>query len=472
MSQRLLGRLNQGLGRSAFLMGILALFLASPDAQGQDLPWRCADMSFLDELEAAGAEYAESGMPGDALQFLQEKGLSGARLRLFHSPTSLRDGLPDVLQLALRLSGLLGLPWILDIHYSDTWADPGHQTKPASWQQLDFSMIQDSVSVYTQRVLEPLDTQGTRPAIVQIGNEITAGILWNDRRIGGIFDTPDQWSRLAALVERAVQDVRAAVGDSTRIMIHLDRGGDKEGATWLFDSLAQYQVEFDIIGLSYYPWWHGTLEDLTETLGTVSATYGKPILLVETAYPWTLQWLDDTHNIVGLPEQLLPGYTATPEGQRDYIRDVMQIVADTPGGLGVCYWEPAYVSAPAMGSSWENLTLFGSTGEVLPGAAVLGGTLNTGVRRSHSELQSLQIYPNPAYEEFRVAYDQPPGTCTRVIVYDILGRVVTVSRERCQPGFVEQRILVDDLASGVYMILTLGLSQAQPAPIIVMRRKK
>ncbi len=239
-------------------------------------------------------------------------------------------------------------------------------------------MLQNSVSVHTHRVLEAFDTQGTRPAIVQIGNEITAGFLWNDGRIGGMFDTPDQWSRLAALMERAVQGVRAAVGDSTRIMIHLDRGGDKDGARWLFDNLAQYQVEFDIIGLSYYPWWHGTLEDLSETLGAVSATYGKPILLVGTAYPWTLQWLDDTHNLVGLPEQLLPGYKATPEGQRDYVRDVMQIVADTPGGLGVCYWEPAFVSAPAMGSSRENVTLFDSTGEVLPGAAALGGTLIPG----------------------------------------------------------------------------------------------
>ncbi len=101
--------MNQGCGRPAFLMGILALLLASPDAQGQDLPWRCADMSFLDELAAAGAEYTESGMPGDALQILQEKGLSGTRLRLFHSPTSLRDGLPDVLQLALPFTQVFPL---------------------------------------------------------------------------------------------------------------------------------------------------------------------------------------------------------------------------------------------------------------------------------------------------------------------------------------------------------------------------
>ncbi len=445
----------------------LVLLAAPLTVTAQHLPWRCADLSFLDELEAAGARYTHGGIPGDAIRILKDNGLSGVRLRLFHTPAILRDGLQDVRQLAQRLD-TLGLPWMLDIHYSDTWADPGHQSKPAAWRQLSFEVLEDSVALYTERVLEAFDADGIRPAIVQIGNEITSGFLWNDGRVGGAYDTSDQWARFAALLRHAAQGVRAAVGTSSQIMVHLDRGGDEAGARWFFDNLSQHQVDYDIIGLSYYPWWHGSLEDLVVTLDTVTALYAKPVMLAEIAYPWTLQWFDDTNNIVGLPEHLLPGYPATPEGQRNYIRDVLQIIADTPGGLGACYWEAAYVSTSGMGSPWENVALFDSTGEALPAASALGGTHNTGTAGKRAQMYPLQVYPNPVQGVMRVAYDQPAGSCSHVALYDALGRVAGSSRMSCAAGRVDVSVHVDGLAAGLYLVRVHGLEQVPAVPVAVI----
>ncbi len=444
-----------------------ALLMITLTASAQDLAWRCADISFQDELDAGGAVYTDGGMPGDAVEILKRKGLNSARLRLFHTPMALRDALPDVLHLAARLDSL-ALPWILDFHYSDTWADPGRQHKPAAWLPLDFSALQDSVFAYTTQVLNALLGSGLQPAMVQIGNEITAGILWDDGRVGGPFDTPVQWDQLAALLTRAAQAVRSAAGDSMQIMVHLDRGGDLGGARWFFDNLQPYQVDFDVIGLSYYPWWHGSLSDLEATLDTVAAAYGKPIILAEFAYPWTLQWFDDVHNIVGLPAHVLPGYPATPEGQRDFIRDVMQLVHDTPGGLGACYWEPTYVSTAGLGSPWENVTLFDDSGAVLPGAAALGGTLNTHTVSEHPPDAALHVYPNPADDWIRVAYDDPMGDCAHIDVIDVLGRVVLAGPPRCSTG--SMLLHVDGLAPGLYMVALQSRARRHSAPLVIAPR--
>ena len=151
-------------------------------------------------------------------------------------------------------------------------------------------------------------------------------------------------------------------------MIHIDRGGDVGGATWFFDRLAAQGVDFDVIGLSYYPWWHGTLDDVDATVDSLARRYGKDIIIVETAYPWTLDWHDDTHNLVGLPEQLLPGYPATVDGQRAFLADLIDIVAAAPGGRGrgLFYWAPECISVQGMGSPWENLALFDFNGDLLP----------------------------------------------------------------------------------------------------------
>jgi arabinogalactan endo-1,4-beta-galactosidase len=123
--------------------------------------------------------------------------------------------------------------------------------------------------------------------MVQIGNEITPGMLWNDGRVGGNFDTPQQWRNLGELLKAGVRGVREScdAGDSVRIMIHLDRGGDNAACRWYFNNLMSQGVEFDVIGLSYYPWWHGTLNQVRANLNDLAARYSKDLIIMETAYP-------------------------------------------------------------------------------------------------------------------------------------------------------------------------------------------
>jgi arabinogalactan endo-1,4-beta-galactosidase len=205
--------------------------------------------------------------------------------------------------------------------------------------------------------------------MVQIGNEITCGMLWNDGRVCERFDTPTQWDRLAELVESAIRGVNDGIGpkDSIKIIIHIDRGADSTGSRWFFDNLRAQGVDFDVIGLSYYPWWHGTLDEVSSNLNALVQRYDKDVMIVETAYPWTLAWFDDTHNIVGLSEHLLPGYPASVDGQRRFLIDLMGIVRTAPNGrgMGVFYWSPEYISAPTLGSPVENVTLFDFAGNLL-----------------------------------------------------------------------------------------------------------
>ncbi len=439
------------------LFGLLVFGLTTRVA-AQPLPTlRAADLSFLDEMEAAGAVYRDAdGVPGDAMQILQRHGINAVRLRLWHTPPSGHDGLPEVLREAARVHAL-GLRLVLDLHYSDTWADPGQQTPPAAWRSLPDDALRDSVARYTARVLTALAAQGTRPDIVQIGNEITSGMLWDSGRVGGAFDTPTQWHRLAGLLTSAIAAVRQTVGDSTAVMIHIDRGGDAAGATWFFDHLRAENVPFDLIGLSYYPWWHGSLADLSRTLDTLAGRYGLPIFVAETAYPWTLSWFDNTTNIIGSTGQLQPGYPATPAGQAAFIAQVAAAVERTPGGVGVCYWAPDDVAAPGLGSPWENLALFSEHGTVLPAASALGGPAVTAVRSSQNPaVPTAAISPNPARDAVQVAYPTSSGECSRVVLYDALGRAVRQASGGCGAGVSEPTLSVAGLPSGVYTYVVFG----------------
>ena len=289
------------------------------------------------------------------------------RLRLWHTPDSGWNDLTATLALAQRIQEAQ-LDLLLDIHYSDTWADPGQQHKPAAWRELSFDQLQDSVYTYTRDVIEALVAQGAPPQMVQIGNEIIQGVLWDEGRVGGTFDTPAQWSQLEQLLQAAIAGVHdAASPDDVEIMIHIDRGGDLAGATWFLDNLTALSVNYDVIGLSYYPWWHGSFEAMEETVTGVAERYGKPVILVEIAYPWTLGWFDNTHNIVGLPEHLLPGYAGSPNGQYAFIKDTIERVRSVPLGRGICYWAPEYMAVSGVGSPWENLALFDEEGHALRG---------------------------------------------------------------------------------------------------------
>jgi len=218
-------------------------------------------------------------------------------------------------------------------------------------------------------MMSVLKSQDALPDIVQIGNEITCGMLWNDGRVCGEYNTPRQWTQLAELIREAIRGIRESLdsGDTVKIMIHIDRGGDNIGSRWFFDTLLAHKVDFDIIGLSYYPWWHGSMKTLKANVNDLARRYGKEIIIAETAYPWTLDWHDDTRNIVGDSSQLHVGYPSSVEGQKAFLTDLIDIMRHIPGsrGRGLFYWEPDYVCAPRLGSPWENMTLFDFTGELL-----------------------------------------------------------------------------------------------------------
>ncbi len=350
------------------LLLVLVLAGACDGECGQEHFIKGADISFLEQVEDGGGVYTEGGEPRDALDILAGHGFDYIRLRIWYAPGEGYCGLEGTLRMAGRIKEK-GLGLLLDFHYSDTWADPGHQAKPAAWTGAGGEELADSVRAYTARVIAALNAQGTLPEMVQIGNEITCGMLWDDGRVCGSYDSPGQWDVFCDLVAAGILGVQDATSpsDSIEIMIHIDRGGDNVASRWFFDNLAARGVEFDIIGQSFYPWWHGDFEDLAANLADLAARYGKDIVIAETAYPWTLEWDDATHNMVGLPEHLLPGYPATVDGQRAFLEALMDTVANAPDrkGRGVFYWEPEWISSPSAGSAWENVTLFDFSGEVL-----------------------------------------------------------------------------------------------------------
>ncbi len=239
-----------------------------------------ADISFLPELENKGMRFRENGQEYDAIQLLKKHGINYIRLRLFHEPgreNGYAPGkgfcdLPHTLAMARRVKAA-GMKLLLDFHYSDYWADPGKQYKPSAWEQADFNLLEDSLYQYTRRVMEALAAQGTLPDMVQVGNEINHGMLWPE----GSIQHPDSLARLIRAGSAAVK----AVSPGTRLLLHVALGGQQDESVFFFDEMIRRQVPFDIIGLSYYPKWHGTPDDLSDNMHDLLRRYGKDIIVVE-----------------------------------------------------------------------------------------------------------------------------------------------------------------------------------------------
>ncbi|MGH7490984.1 MAG: glycosyl hydrolase 53 family protein [bacterium] len=348
---------------------VLVLLFSTANAQTDSTAFITgADVSFIPRIGDLGGVYKVNNIPQDPLKIFKDHGFNFIRLKLWHTPAQNYDNLEKILYMARRIKAR-DLKFLLNFHYSDTWADPGRQRKPAAWVGVPFATLRDSVYNYTKNVMQALCAQQTVPEMVQIGNEITPGMLWNDGRVGGNFDTPQQWGNLGELLKAGIRGVRESceAGDSVRIMIHLDRGGDNAACRWYFDNLISQNVTFDVIGLSYYPWWHGTLNAVRANLDDLALRYGKDLIIAETAYPWTLQWADGIGNIVGSANQLHAGYPATVEGQAAFLRELLKIVRNVRNqkGKGIFYWAPEYISVQPLGSPWENNALFDFSGNAL-----------------------------------------------------------------------------------------------------------
>lgn len=311
------------------ILSPLLLLLALRSAMAGDITYAIgADLSFLRQAEGQGVVFKDHGEARPGLQILKVHGYNWVRLRLFHTPTTLPNDLDYTLALA-REAKALGFHFLLDLHYSDTWADPAHQSIPKTWVAKSHAELVQAVYTWTRDSIAAFGAAGVLPDMVQIGNEVTAGILWPDGRL------PDHWAQFADLLKAGIDGVRAgsAAGPTPRIMIHIDRGGDVNGTRYFFDKLETYKVPFDVIGQSYYPWWHGGLDDLRSNLAFMANRYQKDIIVVEVAW----NWKPTEYQGKSAP------WPETPEGQRCFLEAVNQAVRATPGnrGMGVFWWEPA-----------------------------------------------------------------------------------------------------------------------------------
>ncbi|HEU4328977.1 MAG TPA: arabinogalactan endo-1,4-beta-galactosidase [Roseiflexaceae bacterium] len=339
---------------------------------GTALPIRGGDLSGLKKNEDFGAVYYDAqGRPGDAMRILRDHGMNYVRLKVWVNPTDGYNNKPRVLEMARRAKAL-GLRTLIDFHYSDRWADPGHQTPPAAWAGYSLAQLEQAVYNHTADVVGGLVVQGTPPDMVQVGNEINGGMLWET----GKNWTAPGWDNLAVLLKAGHRAVKT-VSPGTLVMLHNAEGGNNGHFRWWYDSAVTRGVQWDVTGLSYYSYWHGGFAALQANLNDMAARYGKPVVVVETAYPFTLADKDGWEQVINLPEKLTAGYPATPAGQAANLRDVMSIVRAVPGGLGwgVFYWEPAWTGVPgngwdpddpSSGNAWENQALFDFSGRPLP----------------------------------------------------------------------------------------------------------
>ncbi|HVZ98038.1 MAG TPA: beta-galactosidase GalA [Chitinophagaceae bacterium] len=239
-----------------------------------------ADISFLPQLEARGLHFSDNGKEKDAIEILKDHGFNYIRLRLFVNPAdsngySPKEGFCDLqhtLEMARRIKNA-GMKFLLDFHYSDTWADPGKQYTPAAWKALGFTQLTQKIYSYTKEVLEKLKAQNTLPDMVQPGNEINHGILWPD----GNIQHPDS---LADLLKAAIKAIKEA-DPGIIVMLHIALGGQNSESEFFLDNMINRGVVFDAIGESYYPKWHGTLEDLQTNLTALEDKYHKPVIIAE-----------------------------------------------------------------------------------------------------------------------------------------------------------------------------------------------
>ncbi len=351
---------------------------------GQDF-YLGVDLSYVNEIEDCGVTYFdESNTETDVYELLSAKGANLVRLRLWHNPGWTNYSNYEDVKSAIVRAKAEGIHVLLDFHYSDFWADPSRQWCPAAWNNInDDTVMGDSVYNYTYNTLNNLASEGLLPEMVQIGNEINGNILI--KRTTEEIDhsspnmLPIDWSRQVSLLHRgiaAVQQINSELSSEIKTVIHI---AQPENAEWWFrDAIANGLAGFDIIGISYYPQWSEyDVRDVGNHVKTMEDTYGKDVMVVEVGYPWTLSGEDGAGNVLG-NDSRLPTYgnDISNDVQRDFLIELTYLIKEN-GGLGLIYWEPAWVSSScktywATGSHYENAAVFDFNNKINSGADYLG----------------------------------------------------------------------------------------------------
>lgn len=376
-----------------------------------------ADISSLASLEALGATFKNTdGQAEDLFVILKSTGFQAIRLRLFVNPYS-EDGepygggtndLPRTLALAKR-ANMHGFPVILNFHYSDFWADPGKQIPPKDWQLALFDELLNRINIYTTETLEAFREEKINLSHIQIGNEVTNGMLWPD---GALDKNAEYLKQMANRIDKRwapytnieiSEDetggdgyfalgsflnagIRAAkkVYPESKIIIHLDRGGSKAVYESFFKTIYPLLVELDVIGLSYYPYWHGSFSDLAENVRFLKANYKEEIMIMETSYAYTGEENEQPYVVSNTKTPVPAGFPPySKAGQAEYLKRLFNQVSELDIA-GLVYWEPAWISVPgdtwataagrayineedkADGNEWANQALFDADGHALP----------------------------------------------------------------------------------------------------------
>ncbi len=313
---------------------------------------KAVDISYLPTIRRADVGFRNTeGKLEDALITLKKAGINTIRLRIWNNPDNLNANLFAMKQFSEEIQKH-GLKVYLALHYSDTWADPSHQTKPKAWVGLSPEDLQDSVYAFTKFVVQYI-----QPDYIQLGNEINNGFLWPEGR-------KVKSRKFLKLLQAGSRAVREA---STRTKIILHYSGFEQSSLF-FKGLRA--IDYDIIGLSYYPKWHGSaFEPLEEAMNMLALKEKKPVLIAETAHPFTMQEADKTTNVIGGKQNFAPSYPASPEGQAQFVSSIKQLSQRLPFCVGFCYWGATWVSSNTMGSMWENQALWDFNYKALPAIA-------------------------------------------------------------------------------------------------------
>lgn len=352
---------RHGLMLAGLMLSLSGCDRSNPDNPGNNngtaLEIKGADLSYLPEVRQSGLTFFNRhNRAEDMLTTLKNAGMNTMRLRLWHAPAEPTSGLNSVKAMAAEARSL-GLKVLLSVHYSDSWADPAKQTKPARWQGRSFDQLLDSVYAYTRLAVAEI-----KPDYIQLGNEINTGLLWPEGHISNMV-------QMKALLTRAAAAVRTENAQA-KIVIHF---AGLENAQQFFSNL--HDIDYDLAALSYYPIWHGkSLTALEQTLIEVANLTGKQVFIAETSYPFTLQWNDMTNNVVGQASQLIPDFPATPQGQQAFLQRIKDMAVANTQCIGFCYWGAEWVSYKGEnainGSTWENQALWSFARQALPAVEV------------------------------------------------------------------------------------------------------
>jgi arabinogalactan endo-1,4-beta-galactosidase len=335
-----------------------------------------ADLSYVNQILDHGGIYKDSDKITDPYVIFKKYGANTIRFRLWHNPQWTREvyspaianmynDFEDVKR-GIQATKAQGMAVSLDFHYSDSWADPAKQVPPAAWTGLSLTDLHDSIYNYTLKTLDKLEAANAMPEYVQVGNEINPGFL---------LPQGNRWDKKADfiyLINGAVKAVRDAAVSSTikpKIIIHV---AQPENAIYWFEGMAAAGLtDYDIAGISYYYMWSTvSIDSVSDYIANIKALTGKDVMVVETAYPWTLNNADSYNNILAT-DKLTPAYPANQTGQYDYLVKLTQEIIDG-GGKGLHYWEPAWITSDmkdkwGTGSAWDCNTLFDFSGNVIKG---------------------------------------------------------------------------------------------------------